>query len=447
MKLKLKGPEASLPLLCLADTSEFSANLQELLPQSLSGWHRWLECAQHNRIETQVWKNVQGLELPEFIRTGLAERSQVIRHQNQLRRKEAQRLFDKLAERQIPVVVLKGNAISLEIYKDADYKQMNDFDLLFKREDLDRLAEVYQELGYSTAAALGGNFRDQEKYSHHWPLFFSKDMCLFIGTHWGLVSPFGKIKLNDEEIWQRVRPLTHQVHRLSIEDSLHHFCVHLSPYKVGIKELSDIYNFLIFHRDDINWNFFSRLVEQSNSQESVFRALSLCQSLFDLPGVNAFLEKLKPFLGKAIKKEMLHRLHPPEKILFTRTTHISKIEKTYALFSLTDAPSEKAFLLGKMWRLYLWPSFSEACRLCHDKPEFSLLRYFKVRSRAPLLISQAFIHDLGVGVFIFVTLRHHWQLGRTLLNFAMARKTRSLKDKAQILGLNFNDVKNLAALE
>src|SRR5207244_3288798 len=108
-------------------------------------------------------------------------------------------LFDDLTRQNISFIVLKGNAIAEEIYDDADYKQMNDFDLLFRRQDLHRLAQVYLDFPLQSAAQLGENFRSQEKYSHHWPLFFSPDLKLFIGTHWNIVAPSRNI--NFPEKW------------------------------------------------------------------------------------------------------------------------------------------------------------------------------------------------------------------------------------------------------
>ena len=82
---------------------------------------------------------------------------------------------------------------------------MNDIDILIRKEDLATIYAVYAEMGFFSAAELFGNgSRKQEKFSHHSPPFFSRDLACMIGTHWGLITPLAPYQLDYDAIWSRV---------------------------------------------------------------------------------------------------------------------------------------------------------------------------------------------------------------------------------------------------
>jgi hypothetical protein len=450
--LKLSGPLASIPGLCAANPSEaLIQRIVSLLPKTMDDWEQWLQCVKHNRVETQVLSSItkNNLAAPRWVVAALEDRTNTVRLQNRLRRTNFLRLLAVLREKNVPVILLKGNAIAKEIYGDYDYKQMNDMDLLFKRESLDLLQAIYKEQNYLTIGALGKNPRDQEKFSHHWPMYFNRDLTLFLGTHWNLINPLSKIKIDPNDLWSRAEPLFYEgyeILRLCKEDFLHHLCIHLSPYKVGAKELADIYNSLAYWKS-LNWSLFDQIVADAQSYDSVYRALSLSQALMFLNPVQEFLDSIRIKVSPAVLNEVEKRLDVAETILHTRTNHISKIEKTYALFSLTENPIEKTYLLGQMWKLYLFPPLSDAAHLCFEiEPTFKLKQLI-CRIKAPFIISQAFANDLGWKVFVLVTLSHQWNALKAWFLFLTQFRFRGLNQKAKDLGINLQQLRTIAALD
>ena len=63
-------------------------------------------------------------------------------------------LFEKFAEKNIPVVILKGILFAETIYENPYYKKMNDVDILIRREDLEKVYDVYEELDYFSMGEL-----------------------------------------------------------------------------------------------------------------------------------------------------------------------------------------------------------------------------------------------------------------------------------------------------
>lgn len=448
MKFRLTGFESSLAVLCSP-----KARVSDIqLPTSDEQWEKWYGLAVLNRIETQVFKGILKLKItvPTFILKKLKERTSFIIQQNTSRRNEALLLFQKLNSAQIPFLVLKGNAISNEVYGDLDYKQMNDFDLLFKKEHLNELLNVYSNLGLQTAASLSTDFRKQEKYSHHWPPFFSRNLNLFIGTHWNLVSPLTHVKIPEEMLWEKTETFcfdNQMLERLSNNNFLLHLCVHLSNFKLGLKELADLYNFIDHFDSKINWSHFLQMTIDAHAENRVYHALAIVDSLVEIPSVASFLGKLKFYVLASTQKEVQFRISPPVKTLYLRTGHISKIEKNFAYFSLSESPLEKAYFLSKMWKNYLLPPIRERFRLCHEMYQESLWAQFRVSCKSVAKISQSFIHEMGALIFIIVTIRHHTELIKVCWRKLSGKRCRTLEEKALELGLKTDSLKALSQLE
>lgn len=448
MKLKLQGFESTLMALC----SPFPMLDEWPWPKTRDEWKAWYDLAVLNRVETQIYQSClqKKVQIPEPYLSLLKNRSDEITKQNQLRRLEAKKLFSALEKNNIEFLVLKGNAIAQEIYQNLDYKQMNDFDLLFHKKDLDQLLQIYQDLDYLSAAALEEDFRKQEKYSHHWPPFFSRNLHLFIGTHWNVVSPLSSVKISEEFLWQGAESFVYgdrQLKRLSPQNFFFHFCVHLSPFKLGLKELSDIYNFFISIEPHFSVEEFVQVVKKTQSVDPVYRTVKILESLFTSGRLSQLCFMLEPLASDKIRKQVQFRTTPALKTLYLRTSHISKIEKNFGLFSLTESPLEKAHFLGKMWKTYLWPSREESFRLCHQIPNKNPLQRVWVSFLSVVRITQALMQDLGPGIFIFVTLRHHVELTKAVLRKIMGRPCPGLEEKVKRLGLNLADLKALSQLE
>lgn len=429
---------ASIPMLCSVEATGITKNqILDHWPQDSIQWNTWIHCVQLNCVETQVFTGLNrfALKVPASIHETLEKKNHHVRKQNTQRRLQFSHLLAEFDTHALPVLLLKGNAIAQEIYKDLDYKQMNDVDLLFKKESLDTLHRIFNKFPLITLGSLQNNFREQEKYSHHWPPFFDRNMAMFIGTHWNLITPLASIKIDPNDLWLRAKTFEYQNHlvcRLANEDFIHHLCLHLSAHKVGVKELADIYNCLGTWKD-FDWILFWDIVSKANSEQRVYRALQLSQLLVFNAGVESFLQRLernKKILN-ASSKEITQT-----KLLLSRTNYLSKIEKTYALFALTDDPFEKTKLLAKMWRLLLVPPLKDSLRLTFRTESPSFIDKCCARIIAPWKISKAFSQDLGWALFTLITLRHQWDLAKAWLSFFNDKNKTSWKDKAKALGLD-----------
>ena len=150
---------------------------------------------------------------------------------------------------------------------------------------------------------------------------------------------------------------------------------------------------------------------------------------------------------KSVHDEVQKRTQPPIKALYIRTGHVSKIEKNFGFFSLSDKPSEKAYFLFKMWKNYLWAPWEECFRLCHEIPNSSWLPRFLYSWRSIAEINKSFVTDLGMKVYILVTVQHHIELTKSIFNRLVGKPCEGISQKAEKLGLALTDLKNLSQVE
>lgn len=403
-----------------------------------------------HQIETLAFHRVIQLNLnpdkiPQEIFLRWKKRAQEVDQTQQLRLKSALPVLDFFSENDIPWILLKGQSLAEEVYGISAYKQMNDIDILVQPANLTKIFNFLKYLKYVSVMQLSEeNPRGQEKYSHHWPPFLSQDFSCIWGIYWSLVSPVKKYHLDLESIWKRAQITNfagRKVLRLQAEDILHHLCLHLNLYKSGLKEVQDIYN-LVRHFDrtekSFNWLLFAEQIHHTGSYDEVYHAFRTAYAYSGLSSLDEFAKTLEDKISNRMKNFVLKKCLSPQRLLQSRSTYSSRIEKNYAFFTITESPLEKLYFLLKMWTLLLLPPMSELLKISYSESKPSLLRKIKLRMMAPSLASQQFIHDLGLPIHIFLILRHHVVLLRCFfrrLNFKN-NKPKEIKDILKSFGIS-----------
>ncbi|MDD4974733.1 MAG: nucleotidyltransferase family protein [Bacteriovorax sp.] len=454
MKLSAEKQNYLLDLYLLSP-AELASNIQ--LPSESCEISDFLELAAHNKVGANLFLQLKRLNfpIPASLLLPLEETYQKIRAKNIRRLEVGLPILNELKKANIEVIILKGNAIAEEIFQDIGYKPMNDIDILVKKEDLAAIYEIFLKNHMLTAAPLESDIRKQEKYSHHWPPFFDKKLEVFLGTHWNIAAPTRGLDIPVQDFWkdkEKFELMGETYFRLAPKHFLLHLCVHLNSAKTGLREIGDIVKLIEARESDLLASEFVEMVIKAHAENEVYEALSLVAALRAFPFTEAVLKKLDQLiLDEHFKKKVQKRLSPRHKILHIRTNYISKIEKTFALFMLTEAPVEKSLLLAKMWKLYLLVPGPEALRLAYDFPEASLFKKITARLVAPIKISRVFINDLGLLIFLIVTMRHQWVLsssyGTYIIKKIKGEPIHSLDSIALGMGLTFKEMKEISALD
>jgi len=340
------------------------------------------------------------LTLPPEIAARFAEIATKVTKANTARLAVGRELLARLAAKKIPVVILKGVLFAETLYRDPNYKKMNDIDILIRKEDLDEIYAVYEEMKFFSAAELfGKEGKKQEKFSHHSPPYFSRDLTCMIGTHWGLITPLAPYKLDYDAIWSRVVDITLAgvpAKAMAPEDNLHHLCVHLPYYKTGVRELADIYN--LVRAQKIDWPLFLDEVRKARTENLVFHALSLVEKLSPRPEIAEVLEQLRSRVSYYYARDAARKTRRAGLVLRSRSVHMSRIEKAYADFSATKHAGEKRKAYARIIGNILAPPADDVVKMSAlDSP--SRAELLVGRLAAPWRISRVFVRDLGAHIY------------------------------------------------
>jgi hypothetical protein len=415
----------------VALTGEEQAELRELT-QSLSRdgtWNAWFELAELNRCEPLAYLRLTalGIACPAAVEARLREKFERIRAQNRDRLAAARPLFERCKAAGLTLLVLKGNHFGPTLYGEVGYKKMNDIDFLARAQDMPRLLELFREVGLRTIPGLLGAKADPAagfapRRTHHLPPYFTPDYKCVLGTHWNLASPLARYAIDIDAIWSRSVPFafldgTVACRALSPRDAIHHLALHLPRYKTGLKELADLLNLLRAHPAEWTAPAFVDDVLTAGTHDPVYHALSLCHALDPRPGLSDVLARLRPRVSAESAGEVARKTAQPGRILRSRSTQVSRIESSYALFTLTRSPFEKTVLLARMWRHFLWAPWDEARRiqyLADDVPRWLRPLY---RLRAAAFLNRVFVHDLGPKLHYLLLLSHEVVLAKSWLEW------------------------------
>ncbi len=398
--------ERLLVLLSLAQTDEREAALARSLAAGVD-WEEFARLAELNATVPLVLANLERLEIDAPVLERFRPRADEIRKANEARLRIARELFARFEERNIPVVLLKGVLFAETIYRNPAYKKMNDVDILVRKEDLDAVYGVYEEMRFFSAAELlGQNPRKQEKYSHHAPPFFSRDLACMIGTHWGLITPLSRIKPDYDAIWSRTREVDfygRAARSMSPEDNLHHLCIHLPYYKAGVRELADLYN--LIRQEPIDWTAFLDLVEKARTENLVYHALSLAHRLCPSFEVQEALRRVEPRATRFTRIDTARKTARISQLLRSRSTHLSVIEKAFADLRATKKAGEKWEALLRMWKNMLWPPEVDVARMNSLDRSTAWARLV-----TPSRIRRVFYRDVGRLLFWVIMTKCAWDV-------------------------------------
>lgn len=403
------------------ENQRLTALLQNI--QDANQWALWLQLVQLNACESLVYLNCikLNLSIPALILNELKSTYDKIGQQNSLRNAEAKVIFAKLYDNHIPFVILKGQALAESLYGSHYYKKMNDVDFLVKKSSLDKLETIYKDQKLECAASLGGsNYRKQETFSHHWPPFFTRTMDCVLGTHWNIMTPLSPIKIDEASLWENSVPHSYLgIPCLRLNDLyfFFHLVVHLAYYKTGLKELCDPLNWFRSKKNGISSTYFLNLVHATKAYDPVYRNLCLMNRLIPDPVLQEWICALKPSVTPFVIEDTDYRCRELYYLVRSRSTQTSRIEKNYALFSLSDMFYEKGFFLFKMWKHFMWPKKTDVIFMQSLDDNVSLLQLTAAYGKTPYLLSRVFAFDLGWKLHFLLIVKHHYDLVKSVFKF------------------------------
>lgn len=210
-------------------------------------------------------------------------------NRNSIAKQELEKIGEDLEKGKIQVFLLKGFSLMGDIYKDWGERFVSDIDLLVSYDQLWKLTDILKMYGYEKKKMTRwlGN-----RHKH----LFTKtvdDIRLTIEIHTQLFwhTP---LQTSEDNVDAKVKGFQ----QLSRENQLIHLCGHVAFQHAYSKLywLMDIFKYVEYNKEKMNWELFWQKAEKSNLYKSCFFTLFLCQKL----GLN-----IQPILYRAKKKKKI----------------------------------------------------------------------------------------------------------------------------------------------
>lgn len=207
---------------------------------------------------------------------------------------ELRGLFAGFQRAGIDGILLKGAYLAEEVYGDVGVRPMGDADVLVKKQDLERVAKVMQDLGYARTNQLDEMIA--EDYHFAW---MHTGHGLMVEIHWDLIDSLAGIHVNMDALWERVRPARIAgtwMHGLSAEDQLLHLCIHTTKhiFDIGLRAMCDLTETVRRFHDSMDWDCLRRRTDQWNAARAVYVNLRLAKELLHAPVPDDWLNDVKP---------------------------------------------------------------------------------------------------------------------------------------------------------
>lgn len=287
---------------------------------------------------------------------------------NSLHMRWLARISDLFTQESIPIVLLKGAALSHSVYRDIGLRPMSDLDLWVRAPDMPAAARLMVEAGFVVAgkekrpAALqemaGGELAfvspDRGFVELHWAPF--SGWWLHYTTHvddaalWDRLEILELARNNHEGSEARLKgPLPREWKTLSTEDTILHLAWHLGiNHQFGmwpVRSLVDIA--LILQSQVVDWDALIKRAKSWHLATVLWSVLQLVEQLIGHDDLEPVLGRLRP---KALRCRLLALYVTPQVLL--AGTDMSKKRARYAIMLLLiDRPMDIMHLVYRT----LWP--------------------------------------------------------------------------------------------
>jgi hypothetical protein len=230
------SPEAAL-VLCCATTAASPARTATAaeLSARVRDWDRVADIAKRHAVLPLVHRYLK-LECPAALpEEGMAKLQtpwQMLALYNRHLAAELVRLMDLLKAANLAAVAFKGPVLAAMAYGSIDLRQYIDLDILIRRDDLPRVAEILTAEGYVSPhirreGLMTGYFQEYED------AFFATGGLGAIDVHWKVTSRAFRFAPDEESMWQRAQTIDlafGSVNAIAPEDLLLYLCVHAAKH-------------------------------------------------------------------------------------------------------------------------------------------------------------------------------------------------------------------------
>jgi hypothetical protein len=249
------------------------------------------------------------------------------------------------------IIPFKGFSLIQTLYRDPGLRIMADVDILAKQEQLPKIKDILNQLGYREVIK-GPPRKQHQEYKYDIPFLktTSSGQPLLIEVHCALFPP-RPYRVNLPCLWQRAREETLNGQKqlfLSGEDTFLSLAMHLRRHtrRLTLKFIVDIAELLNSRGDTLDWRYIKKSAGDNRAISSIYASLYLAQELLQTATSPKIINEFSPhFTKKAFIHFIINKYN-----FFT----LKKWQGLALRFLLFDRAA--GFLLY-LWRVSFWERF------------------------------------------------------------------------------------------
>ena len=289
-----------------------------LVPDDPVDWSLLLETAEAEGLAPALgfaWRSGPAARMPlavrERVRRELADGT--ARHL--ILSGELARLLKSFEREHIPVIALKGPVLAETLYVHPALRPYTDLDLLICRENVERVDDLLQRLGYRRVADEH-SFRFDVAYDQ--ATLYASPSGVHVDLHWSLLSE-PRYSWNEREaqaIWDRtvrIRVAGEEALGLCPEDLLLYLAVHLAVHHslAGLLWYYDLFLILERRAGTLDWPALNARASRWRVRTAVYFVLQEVERLFGVRAPAAVMAGLEPRGPRAAAMAWLLRHRAP----------------------------------------------------------------------------------------------------------------------------------------
>jgi hypothetical protein len=342
MELKL-----IMEILKMEDVEHNQADIKAYLKDT--NWELFLELTMHHRVFPLLYCKLKEMDqslIPQNVVQTICQTYMMNTYHMLQFSGEMEQVGKLFANKQIPLLFLKGPVLGEDLYGDVSLRTSGDLDFLISINDLEKAEELLIKQGYKKNDYIKTVLNDW-KWRHHHVTYFHPQKGIKLEIHWRLNPGPGK-EPSFEDLWERKRIsslISYPVYYLGREDLFLFLVSHGARHGWSrLRWLLDI-NQLV--RQRIDWVTLGRLLKKYQYLHVGGQALVLASHLLNTPTTKVMKTFIK---GNRPKKQAQAAIFYLEKMV---NLHNEPVPNDIALYHKRHL----FLLMSKKQRLFFILSF------------------------------------------------------------------------------------------
>lgn len=378
----------------------FSASIREKFPEKPKkalDWHKVKEIASMQKILPLIYDSVDKLGKlgpDEETKKKWQDETLVCAYFFAMQNEQFYRVFNAAEEKGVELLLLKGIVLK-DLYPVPELRTMGDCDIIVKKEQLDKVKELFFSCGYKIE-------NETEK-----AMEFKKENALKFEVFYSVYSRLNPQKGFNGDMWKDAKPFIKEyVLKPSPEDFFVHTVAHLTKHIItrgaGIRNIADI--LLLIEKTEINWQIVLEKIRLLDIEKFFYGIMRMAEKYFDL--------KI-PFDCPSIDEHFIDKL-----IEFMLSNGVYGAEINIFTFDARKANGKRLYRI-KNYMEKLFP------------PVNKITKKYEYAKKHPILLPIAWVHRFFRGLFIE---------GITPQSGAQAMKTATKQVKGQMEILEYFNI-------